>query len=464
MNRAVEGLALALRSTLAAALTVGCGEPLVVDLRTPEPPGRFSIVGGTTHHDLAAGDVAWAPGWDGGPGWAVVSATDATDQPWLGGFALALDQGPAVRGFDEASLLVGLDAPVAVLVAAADSPTVWMGLDHGAGVIHQVVLESAPAGAVVELELGPGAAGDRVGDRFGAALSLGDFDGDGEADLAVGAPGFDGEVGWVGVIAAADLAAGAGPSAAALSATSDRSGDALGAVVSLSGDLNGDGVADLVTCAPGFDGQGDDDGTCAVVWGGATAALDGGSLWMHADVWIIGGETDDRMGDGAHSVAVADVTGDGADDLVVGMPGWGDRTSPGGAVAVVPGPLASGRPVIEDAALWLTGSGAAGAAVAAGPGGLLVGAPATDAAAGAAGWVAGDRQGVTDLAAAAEVAWAGAGGDRLGSAAALGSVLPDGRRDLLLAAPGAASGGRVDWLLLPSIEASSAPGEGRVAR
>jgi len=49
---------------------------------------------------------------------------------------------------------------------------------------------------------GAGAGGTERGDRFGAALSAGDFDGDGKDDLSAGSPDEDGgSVDAVGVVA-----------------------------------------------------------------------------------------------------------------------------------------------------------------------------------------------------------------------------------------------------------------------
>ncbi len=184
------------------------------------------------------------------------------------------------------------------------------------------------------------------GDRFGAAVSVADFDDDGFADLAVGAPGENlgsaNDAGAVNVLygspnglsASGDqvLSQGGGGIQGSPSA-GDRFGAALAAA-----DLNGDGRDDLAIGAPG-DSVGSTAGAGAVnviygSGGGLTAT--GNQLWTQNSAGVLeASEGGDSFGS---AVAAADLNGDGEADLAVGVPGESIGTNSGaGAVNVLYG-------------------------------------------------------------------------------------------------------------------------------
>ncbi|ETD86608.1 FG-GAP repeat protein [Rhodobacter capsulatus] len=189
-----------------------------------------------------------------------------------------------------------------------------------------------------------------------SVAALGDINGDGIDDIAIGAPYAQGTAPWSGgawVVFGRDTGAGATPfgtlDLAALNPsegfaiTGAGSNDALGWAVSAAGDVNGDGLGDLVLGAPGRDGG---TGAAWVIFGRNVAAgatpfgtldladldgLDGLALigWAGASAGI--------------SVAAAgDLNGDGLGDLLLGAPGaQGDPTAAGAAVVLYGGSFAS---------------------------------------------------------------------------------------------------------------------------
>jgi hypothetical protein len=156
-----------------------------------------------------------------------------------------------------------------------------------------------------------GLTGQAAGDAFGFATApAGDVNGDGAADVVVGAPHNDAGGGGAG---RASLYFG-GPvmhNAPDLVLTGAAGGDSFGFAVAGAGDVNGDGYADVLVGAPLNNAAGTDAGRAYVFFGGP--AMD-----PTPDVTLTGTAARDQFG---RAVAGAgDVNGDGYDDVVVGAP------------------------------------------------------------------------------------------------------------------------------------------------
>jgi len=155
------------------------------------------------------------------------------------------------------------------------------------------------------------AEGEQVGAYFGRAVAAaGDVNGDGYADVLVGADGYaNGEAGegraFVYLGSAAGLA-----SVASWTAESDQVGAQFGGAVASAGDVDGDGFAEVLVGAQAFDGGQADEGR-AYLFHGSAAGPAAGPAWVtegeQAGAWF-----------GAAVAPAGDVDGDGYADVIVG--------------------------------------------------------------------------------------------------------------------------------------------------
>ncbi|MBF0460851.1 MAG: FG-GAP repeat protein, partial [Magnetococcales bacterium] len=164
-------------------------------------------------------------------------------------------------------------------------------------------------------------AGDKVG---WSVSSAGDVNGDGLADLIIGAPGTNSNTGSAYVIfgktggftATFNLASLDGHNGFRLDGVT--TGTQAGVAVSSAGDVNGDGFDDLLIGAPGANGS----GSSYVLFGqasGFASVLNLSTLDGHTGFRLDGVTAGDNTG-GAVSAA-GDVNGDGFADLIIGAKG-----------------------------------------------------------------------------------------------------------------------------------------------
>ena len=164
-----------------------------------------------------------------------------------------------------------------------------------------------------------------MGDRFGYSLATGDFDGDGLDDLAVGAP----TAGAGTVLVYTGSSAGLDPwqtldqSGLGANEGGDRFGYSLAA-----GDFNGDGNDDLAIGTPSEDVSGAHSGYVWLFQGNSSQLMPWGSGLSQA-TGIDDLDENENAEMFGWALAAGDFDGDGLDDLAVGTPrefNQGERT------------------------------------------------------------------------------------------------------------------------------------------
>ena len=330
--------------------------------------------------------------------------------------------------------------------------------DGGVFVLHGPVTGEIGLGDA-DIILGGSAAGEEAGWRF----DVRDIDLDGKSDLLVGAPGRDADDGLAYLIEG-DRVIEASMGAIDTAGLSDSGGGRAGAGVSLLGDINGDGAGDVMVGAPERQPGG------ATWQSGAAYGLYGGifgniTLSSQSD-FVVQGESGLQFV-GAAVLGPGDLDNDGYDDMLIGAPGVDYGHIDGGLICVLYGRATQRSGSISlsrcDAQLLGTHHAArfgehmarAGRLNRDGRADVLLGAPGYEIAlveeVGAALLLYGDAfsgtEAVTDVAAPI---FGSAGGVEAGAGlAAPGDLDGDGRRDVMVGAPGAGDGAGQVYFLTP---------------
>lgn len=176
-------------------------------------------------------------------------------------------------------------------------------------------------------------------DRFGSAIAgIGDLDGDGITDLAVGAPNADDGVTDAGAVwilfmnddGTVDSSEKISRIAGGFNGTI-RADDHFGAALAGIGDLNNDGIPDLAVGAPGKDERGPERGAVWILFLNSDGSVLDEQLIADREGDFEGRlRDDDRFGSALASVR--DLNNDGIQDLAVGAPNDDDGAEDAGAL------------------------------------------------------------------------------------------------------------------------------------
>jgi len=171
------------------------------------------------------------------------------------------------------------------------------------------------------------AAGESAYDKFGTSVfTAGDVNGDGYSDVIVGAPGANSDSGAAYVYSGSADSPG---ETAGWTKVSNQTNALFGTSVGTAGDVNGDGYADVIVGAPRYDGGKENEGAAWVYLGNAGGLTPAPHFYRRSN--LAGAEFGRSVG------TAGDVNGDGYSDVIIGAPKWTNPQESEGAAFVYSG-------------------------------------------------------------------------------------------------------------------------------
>mgnify|MGYP002631160470 CR=1 FL=1 len=301
--------------------------------------------------------------------------------------------------------------------------------------------------------------GATSGGGFGSALAMGDFDGNGVADLAIGEEGDDDTItdrGAVWLFKGEELTGSmtSGDADAKLRGNSSSTKPKAGAALASPGDVDGDGYDDLIVGATGDDDGGTNSGTVYLWTGGVLS----GTLELTDYASFTGTTPADHIGE---ALSGGDADGDGVGDFLVGVRLQDDGVSDGGKGYLVLGANFSGTTDLDGAsqatfegvntADYLGTSVLMADLDGDGSDELILGGPREDSGGSNAGVVVIYEDGSAwsggyDAGDATITIYGDGASQNIGTALATGDVDADGTDDLVIGGPGAYSSAGAAWV------------------
>lgn len=166
--------------------------------------------------------------------------------------------------------------------------------------------------------------GGASGDYIGTSVCLGDIDGDGYADLAVGAIGTTGNKGMMYIFKSSGTGGitATNVSGANASILGNSANDSFGFSISIA-DFNGDGYGDLAASANGYT-AGSNKGA-VYIFTSSSNGINATNV-SGANITITGSSSSDVFG---YYTSVGDLTGDGYPDLIIAAKGYNGGANTG---------------------------------------------------------------------------------------------------------------------------------------
>ena len=309
-------------------LTIAVTDVVVVDIKTAASSGNYSVdtlAPAAVALDLAAADDNGASNSD--------NITSQTTNLTISGVAEAGSTVDLFEDIDDDGIIDGGESfgsfSAAAFAAGVDISLTAGSVHHIKAIVTDAAGNVGAASANLDISiaaLGFAITGELANDQSGFSVSgAGDVNGDGLADLIIGADqnaagGADAGRSYVvwgkadgTAVNLDDVVLGTG----GFVITGETAGDLSGRPVS-AGDVSGDGLADLIIGASQNDAGGVAAGRSYVVWGkadGTAVNLDDVALGTGGFV-ITGETTTDESG---YSLSAAgDVNGDGLADIIIG--------------------------------------------------------------------------------------------------------------------------------------------------